>query len=106
MISVFSWDRRTVTTEQTSSVEAVAAWVRTARQTGTLRKFIKTARRYRTIQIRAGTHRITATGPLPDDLKTAIDQIHGRTAARQLVTRQILTTPAKPIYSAMQSSLQ
>jgi len=80
MISVFSWDRRTVTTEQTSSVEA--AWVRTARQTGTLRKFIKTARRYRTIQIRAGTHRITAAGPLPDDLKTAIDQIHGRTAAR------------------------
>ena len=51
-------------------------------KTGTLRKFIKTARRYRTIQIRAGTHRITATGPLPDDLKTAIDQIHGRTAAR------------------------
>jgi len=43
---------------------------------------IKTARRYRTIQIRAGTHRIPAADPLPDDVKTALDQIHGRTTAR------------------------
>ncbi len=50
-------------------------------QTGwSIRKFIKTARRYRTIEIQAGQH-ATAAAPLPADLRVALDQIHGRPAA-------------------------
>ena len=43
---------------------AVSRWIE--RQTGwSIRKFVKTARRYRTIQIQAGPHTITAADPLP-----------------------------------------
>jgi hypothetical protein len=59
---------------------AVSRWIEHA--TGwSIRKFIKTARRYRTIQIQAGTHTITAADPLPNDLRHAIDHLHGQTAA-------------------------
>ena len=59
---------------------AVSRWIE--HQAGwSIRKFVKTARRYRTIQIQAGQHTITAADPLPADLQAAIDQIHGRTAA-------------------------
>jgi hypothetical protein len=55
---------------------AVSRWIE--RRTGwSIRKFVKTARRYRTIQIQAGQHLITAASPLPDDLRQALDQIHG-----------------------------
>jgi hypothetical protein len=37
-----------------------------------IRKFVRTARRYRTIQIRAGQHTITAEDPLPPDLRDAL----------------------------------
>src|SRR5205814_9015362 len=40
-----------------------------------IRKFVRTARRYRTIEIQAGTHTITAADPLPDDLRHALDAI-------------------------------
>jgi hypothetical protein len=40
---------------------------------------VKTARRYRTIQIQAGPHTITAADPIPGNLRTAIDAINGRT---------------------------
>ncbi len=36
-----------------------------------IKKFVRTARRYRTIHIRAGTHLPTAEHPLPDDLHRA-----------------------------------
>ena len=53
---------------------AVSRWIEA--QTGwSIRKFVWTARRYRTIQIRAGQHVITAAGPLPDDLRQALDAI-------------------------------
>jgi hypothetical protein len=59
---------------------AVSRWIE--HQTGwSIRKFVKTARRYRTIQIQAGTRTITAADPLPGDLRAALDQIHGRTGA-------------------------
>jgi hypothetical protein len=59
---------------------AVSRWIE--RQTGwSIRKFVKTARRYRTIQIQAGPHTITAADPLPCDIRQAIDHIHGRTGA-------------------------
>jgi hypothetical protein len=41
-----------------------------------VRKFVKTARRYRTIQIRAGRLTITAADPLCDDLRRALDAIN------------------------------
>jgi hypothetical protein len=40
-----------------------------------IRKFVKTARRYRTIQIQAGQHTVTAADPLPDDLRQALSAI-------------------------------
>jgi len=59
---------------------AVSRWIET--RTGwSIRKFVRTTRRYRTIQIQAGTRTITAADPLPGDLRTALDQIHGQTSA-------------------------
>ena len=59
---------------------AVSRWIE--HQTGwSIRKFTKTARRYRTIQIQAGPHTITAADPLPGDLRVALGQIHGRSSA-------------------------
>jgi transposase len=40
-----------------------------------IKKFVCTARRYRTVQIRAGQHLLTAEDPLPDDLLDALAQI-------------------------------
>jgi hypothetical protein len=58
---------------------AVSRWIE--HQTGwSIRKFIRTARRYRTIQIQAGPHTITAADPLPSDLSEALDRIHSRTS--------------------------
>ncbi len=37
-----------------------------------IKKFVQTARRYRTVQIRAGSHILTAEDPLPDDLRDAL----------------------------------
>jgi Transposase DDE domain len=54
---------------------AVSRWIE-ARTGWSIRKFAKTARRYRTIQIQAGQHTITAADPLPDDLRQALDAIN------------------------------
>lgn len=43
-----------------------------------IKKFVRTARRYRTINIQAGGHTITAADPLPDDLNAALEAIHRR----------------------------
>lgn len=43
-----------------------------------IRKFVKTMRRYRTIEIQAGEHVITAADPLPADAHTALDAIRAR----------------------------
>jgi len=57
---------------------AVGRWIE--HQTGwSIRKFVKTARRYRVIQIQAGSHTFTAADPIPADLRQALDQIHGQT---------------------------
>src|SRR5689334_11755519 len=45
---------------------AVSRWIE-ARTGWSTRKFVKTARRYRTIQIQAGKQIITAADPIPDD---------------------------------------
>ncbi len=68
---------------------AVSRWIES--QTGwSIRKFVRTARRYRTIEIQAGAHTITAADPLPGDLRQALEMItrarplaHSYEAARQ-----------------------
>jgi hypothetical protein len=57
---------------------AVSRWIE--QQTGwSIRKFVKTARRYRTIQIQAGDHTITAANPPPHDLRQALEAISSQT---------------------------
>ena len=53
----------------------VARWIEDT--TGwSIRRFVKTARRYRTIEIQVGEQTITAEEPLPDDLAAALNAIH------------------------------
>jgi hypothetical protein len=53
---------------------AVSRWIE--QQTGwSIRKFVKTARRYRTVEIQAGDHTLTAADLIPDDLDAALDAI-------------------------------
>ena len=40
-----------------------------------IKKFVRTARRYRTVRIKAGRQTLTAADPLPDDLREAIAKI-------------------------------
>ena len=59
---------------------AVSRWIE--HRTGwSIRKFVKTARRYRTVQIQAGNHILTAADPIPDDLRQALNAINDRTRA-------------------------
>ena len=58
---------------------AVSHWIE--RQTGwSINKFVRTARRYRTVQIRAGRQTLTAADPQPDDLRDALHKIRGHDA--------------------------
>ena len=55
---------------------AVTRWIE--HETGwSIKKFVRTTRRYRTITIQAGEHTITAADPLPDDLHQVIRAIDG-----------------------------
>jgi len=40
-----------------------------------IRRFVRTARRYRTVQIRAGQQLITAADPVPAELRDALNSI-------------------------------
>jgi len=54
---------------------AVSRWIED--RTGwSIKKFVRTARRYRTIQIQAGEQIITAEDPLPEDLADALKAIN------------------------------
>jgi hypothetical protein len=53
---------------------AVSHWIK--HQTGwSIKKFVRTARRYRTVQINAGSQTLTAADPLPNDLRPAPTKI-------------------------------
>jgi hypothetical protein len=54
---------------------AVSRWIE-ARTGWSIKQFVRTARRYRTIQIQTGGRTITAADPLPDELREAINAIH------------------------------
>ena len=51
----------------THEIETATGW--------SIKRFVQTARRYRTIAIRAGEHVLTAEEPLPNDLRDALAQI-------------------------------
>ena len=53
---------------------AVSRWIEAA-TSWSIRKFVKTTRRYRTIEIQAGDQVITAADPLPNDLRDALSKI-------------------------------
>jgi len=53
---------------------AVGRWIESQTR-WSIRKFVKTARRYRTIEIQAGQQTITAADPLPDELRQALETI-------------------------------
>jgi hypothetical protein len=58
---------------------AISHWIE--HRTGwSIKKFVRTTRRYRTVQIRAGQHILTAADPLPDDLRDALANITSRDA--------------------------
>ena len=42
----------------------------------TIKKFVRTLRRYRTVKINTGSHTLTAEDPLPDDVRQALAAIH------------------------------
>ena len=53
---------------------AVGHWIE--HRTGwSIKKLVQTARRYRTVTIRAGQQTLTAADPLPDDLRAALNAI-------------------------------
>lgn len=51
----------------TRLIEARTGW--------SIKKFVQTARRYRTVQIRAGNQLLTAADPIPAELRDALAQI-------------------------------
>ena len=54
---------------------ALTHWIE--HRTGwSIKKFVRTARRYRTITIQAGKQTLTAADPIPDDLAHALAEIH------------------------------
>jgi hypothetical protein len=56
---------------------AVSRWIED--RTGwSIKRFVRTASRYRTIQIQAGAHTLTAADPLPAELHRALAAIHNR----------------------------
>lgn len=58
---------------------AVSHYIET--ETGwSIKKFVRTARRYRTVKIKAGNQTLTAADPLPDDLRAALIKIRANGA--------------------------
>jgi hypothetical protein len=58
---------------------AVSHWIE--HRTGwTIKKFVRTTRRYRTVHIRAGRQTLTAADPLHDDLREALAKINADNA--------------------------
>ena len=55
---------------------AISRWIEDAAD-WSIKRFVRTTRRYRTVQIRAGSQLLTAQDRLPDDLRAALTCVHG-----------------------------
>lgn len=54
---------------------AISHWIET--RTGwSIKKFVQTTRRYRTVEIRACNQTLTAADPLPTDLHETLGKVH------------------------------
>jgi hypothetical protein len=74
--SVYHHKRESIDAHLTIVFAALAVTRFIEDRTGwTIKKIVRTARRYRTVQIRAGQHILTAEDPLPADLRDALAQI-------------------------------
>jgi hypothetical protein len=74
---IYHRKRNSIEAHLTIVFAALAVSRRIEAQTGwSIRRFVKTARRYREIKIQAGQHTITAADPLPDDLRQALNAIN------------------------------
>ncbi len=51
-----------------------------ARTGWTIKKFVRSLRRYRTVKINTGSHILTAEDPLPEDILHALTAIHAEGA--------------------------
>jgi hypothetical protein len=67
--------------------EAETAW--------SIKKLVRTARRYRTIEIQAGNHTISAADPLPEDLAEALHALRGTARADSTCPRAPLWPPRR-----------
>ena len=75
---VYHHTRDSIEAHLTVVFAALAVSHRIEHQTGwSIKKFVRTARRYRTVTIQAGRQMLTAAEPLPDDLAEALARIHG-----------------------------
>ncbi|HHU09824.1 MAG TPA: IS1634 family transposase, partial [Intrasporangiaceae bacterium] len=73
---IFHHKRESIEAHLTVVFAALAVTRHIETATGmSIRKFVKTTRRYREVVIAAGDQLITAADPLPDDLRHAIDAI-------------------------------
>jgi hypothetical protein len=70
---IYHHKRESIEAHLTVVLAALAVTKLVEDRTGwTIRNFVRTARRYRTVEIRAGAHTLTAEDPLPDDLRDAL----------------------------------
>ena len=69
---IYHHKRESIDTHLTIVFAALAVSHYTERQTGwSIKKFVRTARRYHTVRIKAARQILTAADPLPDDLRVA-----------------------------------
>ena len=74
---IFARKRESIDAHLAVVFAALAVSQRIEHLTGwTISRFVKTLRRYRTVQISTGQHTFTAEQPLPDDIRAALGQIH------------------------------
>lgn len=73
---IYHYKRESIEAHMTIVFAALAITRLIEDRTGwSIKKFVRTARRYRTVQIRVGDHTITAEDPLPADLRDALAQV-------------------------------
>ena len=82
---------------------ATSRWIE--HHTGwSIKKFVRTARRYRTIEIQAGAHTITAADPLPDDLRDALETISRASGQCPTNLSQVGSDPLRRVQSPDKNS--
>jgi hypothetical protein len=82
---IYHYKRDSIEAHLSIVFTALAVSHRIEHQTGwSIKKFVRTARRYRTVQIRAGQQILTAADPLPEDLRDALAKITSLTVRTNL----------------------